>query len=149
MKKHRLSSRSIGTQARRSRREEFEALDRALHQPIPEVDDALCRRMLDAAKRIPITTSTPAADRTESWLLPWAAVAVGGLATTCFLIWMTARSAPTARTAMGGEAPGREALLPSPPSSLDSAQVFAQQETDRLVQDSREIAGFLRTRLRL
>lgn len=149
MKKHPLYSRSIGAKARRSRRDAFEALDQTLRQPVPEVDDALCRRILDAAERAPNTTSTPAADRAESWLRPWTAVALGGLAATCFLVWMTTRSAPTDQTAMGGEAPGRERLLTSPPSSLDSAQVVAKQETDRLVRDSREIAGFLRTRLRL
>jgi hypothetical protein len=124
-------------------------LERKLRQPVAKPDEALCDRiMVEVRKndRLQVPTSIP---ESGGWRIPWrAAGALGAAAAVVALVWLQPWRDSSGTTTQGSAVvtvTGGEPHNPMAASNLAAIR----KEKELLVQDTKKIAAFLQSNLRL
>ena len=124
-------------------------LERELSQPVAKPDEALCDRvMVEVRKnnRLQVPTSTP---ESWGWRIRWgAAGALGVAAAVVALVWLQPWRDSSGMSTQGSAVatvPGGEPYNPMAASNLAAIR----KEKELLVQDTKKIAAFLQSNLRL
>lgn len=135
-------------ESRHRARQARATLDAELRQqPVAAVDETLCRQIMEAVQQADSHASHPAPVSVWWWILPPAG-AVAALAVALLVVLRPSTNGVAPAPAHAAAAAGiLEGELDRAPAN--SLLVVAQQEKKHLVSDTRQIAAFLSSNLRL